>query len=124
MSDLPTQILGWLDFAGAFSIVWTGWHITSDAGWFSTQARWAMARRIMFALMGGVLFFLSMERLIEGHEQADWRTFIPHAILIIYVLFFPFMRYSGFVNQDRFIADANMRQQIRINQNGGSSRSK
>lgn len=123
MSDLPTQLLGWLDLLGSFAILWSGWHITSSAGWFSAQERWAMARRMMYAVMAAVLFFLSMKRLIEQSERADWQTFIPHATLILYILSFPYLRYFGFVNQDRFVSDANVRRQLRMNQNGSQGRS-
>lgn len=110
--DTPAHILGWFNLVASFYLPWAGWHITGDAAYSSTQARWSMFRRAVFCLIGLVLFYLAADRLLSPHD-VNWGEVAAQGCLLLYVLLFPSMRLGGFVSQDRFVGSSSDRRDLR-----------
>ena len=99
VGDTILFVLGVLDVVAAFVLMWACLRITSQFGFRSSFARWAMFRRLMYFMGMIALFTLGMGRL-SGHFDATVYEAVSHIALLIIVIVFPVLRALGFISQD------------------------
>ena len=93
-------VLGMIDIAGAFVLLWCAQRITVHAGWRTTVERWAMVRRITYFLSVFALFVLGI-----NHLGVAIQTPVQHAaqiIVVVSLILFPILRAAGIITQDFF----------------------
>lgn len=96
-----TQTLGFVDTLAGIVMLWSALRITTAAGWRTTQARWALFRRIVYGSTSIALFGLGVGR-IDGDYPASGLQATFQIMLLFGVIIFPLLRAFGWITQDQF----------------------
>lgn len=92
-----------LDFVAAIAMLSLMKAITSDWGIATPQQRWALFRRLFYAIVALALAAKGSYRLDHLDEVFDWRDEGAQIIILLYVLVFPALRASGLISQDKWV---------------------
>jgi hypothetical protein len=95
-----TQMLGVGYICAAILMLWTLLKITTAAGLWTQQARWALFRRAVYCLLSIALFGLGWDHL-SGDYPAT-REIVCQSMLVFGVMIFPLLRVMGVITQDTF----------------------
>jgi hypothetical protein len=98
----PRIVLGMLDIAGAFAVVWSMQRITTRAGFCDAQAIWALVRRGIYCLMATALFGLGIDRFFGGYTTELFES-VLQGMLLVSIITFPMLRALGWITQDRLV---------------------
>lgn len=102
------QLMGLGDIVAAMIILWAMIHNTTEAGFGTTRARFALFRRAVYCLVSISLFGLGWDR-VNSFPLERNADLIFHAILVFAITIFPLLRLLGMISQDSFIALSIMR---------------
>lgn len=94
------RLLALMDIMASVILLWANQRITTKAGLYSEQARWALFRRVMYSLTAFSLFVLGVNRLWFDRTITNIEVF-AQLELLVYIMVFPVMRACGFITQDR-----------------------
>lgn len=100
MNSVEGHVLGVLDIAAALVLLWAMQRITGHAGLNNQQARWALIRRVTYALVAIALFGLGVGRLSGTYVPSGVTWTVFQVILLIYIILFPMLRALDVVSQD------------------------
>ncbi len=98
-------ILALLDIVAAVVMVSLMKEITADFGWGTREERWALMRRIMYALVAIALFAKGAYRVKHLEEQLEPLEFWSQIGLVGYIIMFPLLRAVGWISQDKLNGD-------------------
>jgi hypothetical protein len=110
----PDYVLGISDTICGIVMLAAMQKITSRAGFLTSQTRWVLFRRAIYALMALALFALGIGRLNDDYS-ADWKECGWQLLLLFGIIVFPLLRALGYMTQDFFMRaeDNNSRRDIR-----------
>jgi hypothetical protein len=99
----PSTFLGMADLLACLLMMWSALKTTSNAGLEDSDARWAMHRRVVYAIMVISLAGLGGYRFSEKDQPVDWLDTVLHVFLLVGILYFPTLRALGYISQDRLL---------------------